>query len=106
MEVKYGPVGAVILEARKGLEPVGTGSVASCEIHSQFKRTEDLAEMTLTHPAGEYTGSQPILVGMFQLKVTPVLGKVQLWSVPDAHWWVVKRSVEFDMTQTSSEGMK
>ncbi len=47
-----------------------------------------------------------MLVGMFQLKVTPVLGKVQLWSVPDAHWWVPKRSVEFDMMQTSSEGRK
>jgi hypothetical protein len=43
---------------------------------------------------------------MFQLKVTPELGKVQLWAVPDAHWWVALRSVEFDTMQTSLEGRK
>lgn len=41
---------------------------------------------------------------MFQLKVTPVLGKVQLW-LPPSQVWKDSVLLEVDTTQASLDGM-
>ena len=54
MELECGPIRSVILEPSKSLVPVGTGAIASCEIHGQFKRTErPVPRLHWTHPAEE-----------------------------------------------------